>query len=66
KLGVVNPAYTTQTCYMCGKIEEKKLNERQHNCSSCGYNVHRDFNAARNILAIGLDGLGAIPRSLRL
>ena len=66
KLGVVNPAYTTQTCYMCGKIEEKQLNERQHNCSSCGYNVHRDLNAAQNILAIGLDGLGVIPRSLRL
>jgi hypothetical protein len=28
--------------------------------------AHKDFNAAQNILALGLDGLGAIPRSLRL
>jgi transposase len=35
-------------------------------CSQCGYQVTRDHNAAQNILALGLDGLGAIPRSLRL
>ena len=48
KLGVVNTAYTSQTCYQCG------------------YTVSRDLNVAQNILALGLDGLGAIPRSLRL
>ncbi|MBS3904324.1 MAG: transposase [Simkania sp.] len=66
KLGLVNPAYTTQTCSQCKHREVKKLSEREHSCSQCGYRVTRDFNAAQNILALGLDGLGAIPRSLRL
>jgi putative transposase len=63
KLGLVNPAYTTQTCYQCKHVEVKKLIEREHRCASCGYEAGRDFNAAQNILALGLDGLGAIPRS---
>jgi len=39
----------------------KKPSEREHRCSKCGYKATRDFNAAQNILALGLDGLGAIP-----
>jgi len=66
KLGLVNPAYTTQDCYQCSHREKKKISERVHCCSQCGYKVTRDLNAAQNILALGLDGLGAIPRSLRL
>lgn len=66
KLGLVNPAYTSQVCSQCGHLEPKKLAEREHKCSQCGYTAHRDFNAAQNILALGLDGLGEIPRSLRL
>jgi putative transposase len=66
KLGVVNPAYTSQRCSQCGHLESKKLTHREHKCSQCGYTAHRDFNAAQNILALGLDGLGVIPRSLRL
>jgi len=66
KLGLVNPAYTTQTCNRCGHCAEKKLSERQHTCVQCGYSVDRDYNASQNILALGLDGLGVIPRSLRL
>ena len=66
KLGLVNPAYTTQDCHQCGHREKKKLSERAHNCSQCGYKTSRDLNAAQNILALGLDGLGSIPRSLRL
>jgi putative transposase len=65
KLGVVNPAYTSQTCSQCGNREVKKLSERKHCCLICGYVDHRDINAAKNILAIG-DYLGKIPRSLRL
>lgn len=66
KLGLVNPAYTTQECSKCKHREEKKLSERMHCCSQCGYTTTRDLNAAQNILALGIDGLGAIPRSLRL
>ncbi|MES2122214.1 MAG: transposase [Chlamydiota bacterium] len=66
KLGLVNPAYTTQDCHQCGNREKKKLSEREHCCSKCGYRTSRDLNAAQNILALGLDGLGAIPKSLRL
>ena len=66
KLGLVNPAYTTQDCSQCGHRERKRLSNRQHSCSQCGYKVTRDYNAAQNILALGLDGLGVIPRSLRL
>lgn len=66
KLGLVNPAYTTQTCSHCGYREPKSLSDRQHCCAQCGYTVSRDFNAAQNILALGLDGLGTNPRSPRL
>ncbi len=66
KLGLVNPAYTTQDCHRCGHREKKELSMRKHHCSECGYQTTRDFNAALNILALGLDGLGEIPRSPRL
>ncbi len=66
KLGLVNPAYTSQKCSRCGHFEPKKLIDRTHRCTECGYTADRDFNAAQNILALGLDGLGITPRSLRL
>ena len=66
KIGFVNPAYTSQNCSRCGHREKKKLSQREHCCSSCGYRAHRDLNAAENILALGLDGLGVCPRSLCL
>lgn len=66
KLGLVNPAYTTQDCSQCGHREAKLLSDRQHCCVQCGYKASRDLNAAENILALGLDGLGINPRSLRL
>ena len=66
KLGLVNPAYTTQDCSRCGHREEKKLSERMHRCVQCGYTTTRDNNSAEKILALGLDSLGEIPRSFRL
>ena len=66
RLGIVNPAYTTQKCNNCGEIEKKQISQRAHCCKNCGYTTHRDHNASQNILALGLDGLGVSPRSLRL
>lgn len=49
----VNAAYTSQECSGCGKIVRKELSQRWHNCE-CGCSLHRDVNAAKNILARGL------------
>ncbi len=46
---LVDAAYTSQECSSCGLIRKKTLAERWHNCS-CGASMHRDFNAAKNIL----------------
>jgi putative transposase len=49
----VDPRYTSQMCNACGVIVAKPLNERRHVCP-CGTNMHRDYNAAINILERGL------------
>ncbi len=45
----VNPAYTTQTCSLCGARAPKPLWQRVHQCV-CGLVLDRDVNAAKNIL----------------
>jgi IS605 OrfB family transposase len=65
--GVVNEAYSTQTCSQCGSIEGPRgvagLGIRRWRCS-CGVEHDRDVNAAQNIARIGLDSLvvGAASR----
>lgn len=59
----VNPAYTSQICSNCGHKEENKLSDRVHNCKCCKTSLDRDHNAAINILRLGLQSLGQIPRS---
>lgn len=49
---IVNEAYTSQTCYRCGKRQHILLSEREYSCS-CGYSNNRDINAALNILRLG-------------
>lgn len=50
KLAVaVPPHYTSQKCSSCGLIVKKSLSTRTHNCM-CGCELHRDVNAAKNIL----------------
>ena len=46
---LVKPAHTTQTCSNCGSVRKKSLAERRHKCA-CGASMHRDLNAAINIL----------------
>ena len=48
----VDPRYTSQVCSGCGVIVQKELSERWHNCPHCGLCIHRDINAAINILAL--------------
>ena len=51
-----NPANTTQKCSRCGSIVPKDLSVRVHVCPECGLVLDRDVNAARNILALALQG----------
>lgn len=46
---LINPANTSQSCSSCGLIRKKSLAERWHSCP-CGASMHRDLNAAINIL----------------
>ncbi|HEV8191530.1 MAG TPA: transposase [Ktedonobacterales bacterium] len=46
----VNPAYTSQACSGCGVLVVKGLSVRWHSCPDCGTSLHRDHNAAKNIL----------------
>lgn len=42
----VNPAYTSQTCPVCGHIHH--ANDRDYTCE-CGFHIHRDLLGAMNI-----------------
>jgi putative transposase len=50
RLVEVNPQHTTQDCSRCGQEVAKRLGDRWHHCPYCGLSMHRDLNAARNIL----------------
>jgi putative transposase len=51
----VNPAYTSQDCFKCGKRVKKSLSTRTHVCS-CGYIEDRDTQASLNILRKATQG----------
>ena len=42
----VNPAYTSQTCPICGSVHH--ANDRNYTCE-CGFHIHRDLLGAMNI-----------------
>lgn len=45
----VNPAYTSQTCSVCGNIDKKSRNHRMFLCTNCHHSDDADINAAKNI-----------------
>ena len=45
----VPPQNTSQACCICGEKVKKELKVRVHSCT-CGLTIHRDINAAINIL----------------
>ena len=53
----VPPHNTSQECCICGKKVKKELKERIHSCT-CGLTLHRDINAAINILLKAKETVG--------
>ncbi len=46
----VNPAYTSQTCSVCGYVDKNnRPSQARFRCLWCGMEMHADCNAARNI-----------------
>jgi putative transposase len=56
---------STKTCSFCGEIQNIKLSERVYNCGSCGLEMDRDLNAAKNILAEGIKSRAAGAQTCR-
>jgi putative transposase len=51
----VDPAYTSQTCCVCGHRERSnRKNQSDFRCKACGHEANADVNAARNIRALAL------------
>jgi putative transposase len=51
----VHPAFISQRCSgpCCGAMVSKGLSVRWRSCPECGTSLHRDHNAARNIVRLG-------------
>jgi putative transposase len=50
----VNPAYTSQTCSVCGHVDkDNRKRQASFVCVACGHTENADFNASKNILAAG-------------
>jgi putative transposase len=51
---LVNPAYTSRTCRICGReAAENRKTQRVFSCVACGHTENADMHAAKNILAAG-------------
>lgn len=51
---VVDPRNTSRTCFVCGYCDKgNRKTQDQFSCLACGYKVHADENAARNIGRLG-------------
>jgi putative transposase len=60
----VPPQYTSQDCSGCGERVPKSLSVRTHVCPACGLVMDRDENAARNIMAEGIQWAGQALRGV--
>jgi IS605 OrfB family transposase len=68
----VDPRHTSQTCSRCG--HQSRTNRRSRSrfqCRACGFSLHADLNAARNIAAKylarqGMFSPGALPGNQRI
>lgn len=51
---LVNPAYTSRTCRICGhESSENRKTQSVFTCVACGHTENADVHAAKNILAAG-------------
>ena len=50
-LHIVSPSYTSQTCSVCGHVEQGNRNGIVFRCKKCGHEDNADIQASKNILS---------------
>lgn len=50
----IDPRYTSQKCSVCGHIYKGNRKGHSFKCVKCGFQIHADLNAARNIAILGI------------
>ena len=60
----INPAYTSQTCSVCGDVDRRnRASQSRFNCLWCGNEMHADLNAASNVGERRARLIGSVFRS---
>ena len=57
----IDPRYTSQKCSTCGHIYKGNRKGHSFKCVKCGFQIHADLNAARNIAVLGKSVDGRLP-----
>lgn len=57
----VDARYTSQKCSVCGHVYKGNRNGSSFLCRKCGFQLHADLNASRNIAHAGISGVGRLP-----
>ncbi len=50
----IDPKHTSQGCSRCGHTEKANRHRHRFLCKACGYELHADLNASRNIRLRGI------------
>ncbi len=57
----VNSHYTSQACNRCGDIRRANRKGKLFKCCVCGYSLHSDLNASRNIACLAKGKTSRLP-----
>jgi len=57
---MIDPRYTSQKCSNCGHIYRGNREGHSFHCVKCGFSLHADLNAARNIAVLGKSENGSL------
>ena len=63
RINLKNPWKTSQRCSVCGNIDRRNRRGESFLCLRCGYATNADYNASKNLEALGLAGVYSL-RSL--
>lgn len=56
----VKPNYTSQDCSECGFRKKSNRKGNKFKCGRCGFELHSDLNASRNIANNGISNISRL------